>query len=92
MLEQKQNKIIVKRSKINTVSYTVDFPRRRSDEIPPYVNIDVEQEDDGFVHSLKIRTFSMLDGEKCLSNLELKALFELFKQERLYVERDEDGC
>lgn len=93
MLEQKQNKIIVKRAEIQTVSYTVKIPKPSLyDTTYSHVYIDVEQDEDGFVHSLTISASTSLDRSAHLSNTMLRALFELFKQERLYVERDEDGC
>lgn len=90
--EQEKGQIIVERSPIQNVSYTVKIPAGSTygrDYF--YVHIDVEESEDGFVHSMRITTDSTLYGEARLSNIMLQALFELFKRERLYVRRDGDG-
>jgi len=79
MLEEKE-KVVVERAQIQTVSYSIKIPKPYSDYY--LVLIDVMQSEDGFVHAIKI-------GGMQLDNVELRALFALFKQERLYVERDD---
>ncbi|MEM3361649.1 MAG: hypothetical protein QXO47_10800 [Thermoproteota archaeon] len=89
-MECRGRQAIVRKTGTVTVSYAVEIPCEFGDGII-YYHVDVEQDERGLVHSLKISSTSMLENQVQLSNGMLKALFELFRREKLCLEAEENG-